>query len=148
MDLPITALQTLDCDWSVDKFIEVNFSKLTDNNQIITNHFDCIHYHLCKYLKLLSAKFLLPMISLKWTLYNYTYSMVTPRLVQGYPLWETAVRNTWTVDAWHSTKTALQVNQTRREKSPAQCKYCPLPNTAGVEHQLNASTAHSPTLQG
>ena len=27
MDGPITALQTLDCDWSVHLFIEVNFSK-------------------------------------------------------------------------------------------------------------------------
>ena len=24
---PITALQTLDCDWSLHKFIEMNFSK-------------------------------------------------------------------------------------------------------------------------
>ena len=28
VDGPITALQTLDCDWSVHKFTEVNFSKL------------------------------------------------------------------------------------------------------------------------
>ena len=41
-------LQTLDCDWSVHNFIEVNFSKLTDNNQIFRNDFDCIHYNLCK----------------------------------------------------------------------------------------------------
>ena len=48
MDGPITVLQTLDCDWSVRKYIEVNFSKLTDNNQIFKNYFHCIHYHLCK----------------------------------------------------------------------------------------------------
>ena len=48
MDWPITALQTLDCDWSVHKFIEMNFVKLTDNNQIFINEFDCIHYHLCE----------------------------------------------------------------------------------------------------
>ena len=45
---PITALETLDSDWSVHKFIEVNFSKLTGNNQIFRNYFDYIHYHLCK----------------------------------------------------------------------------------------------------
>ena len=44
---PITALQTLDCDWSVHKFIEVNFWKLTVGNQIFKNDFVCIHYHLC-----------------------------------------------------------------------------------------------------
>ena len=49
MDEPITELQTLDCDWSVHKFIDVNFLKLTDNYQIFRNDvFDCIHYHLCK----------------------------------------------------------------------------------------------------
>ena len=66
MRAPITALQTLECDWSVHKFIEVNFSKLTDNHQIIRNDFvawiiTSVKYHL----KLLSAKFLLRMISLK-----------------------------------------------------------------------------------
>ena len=48
MDGPITALQPLDCNWSVHKFIEVNFSNLTGNNQIFRNDFDCINYHLCK----------------------------------------------------------------------------------------------------
>ena len=28
--------------------MEANFSKLTDNNQIFRNDFDCIHYQLCK----------------------------------------------------------------------------------------------------
>ena len=53
MDGPITALDMLDCDWSVQdvlshKFIEVIFSKLNDNNQFFRNEFDCIVYHLCK----------------------------------------------------------------------------------------------------
>ena len=48
MDGPIIALPTLDCDWSVHKFIDVNFSKITDNQQILRNDFDCIHYQLCK----------------------------------------------------------------------------------------------------
>ena len=34
------------CHWSVHKFIEVNFSKLTDCNQIFRNEFVSIHYHL------------------------------------------------------------------------------------------------------
>ena len=45
---PITALQTLDCDWSPHKFIVVNFSKVTDSNQIFRNDFIYIHYHLCE----------------------------------------------------------------------------------------------------
>ena len=28
--------------------MEMNFSKLTDTNQILRNDFVCIHYHLCK----------------------------------------------------------------------------------------------------
>ena len=35
------------CDWSSHKFIEVNFSKLT-NNHIFRSEFVCIHYHLCE----------------------------------------------------------------------------------------------------
>ena len=66
MDGPITALQTLDCDWSVHKFIEVNFLKLADNNQIFWNDLITFFITSGKYhLKLLIAKFLLPMISLK-----------------------------------------------------------------------------------
>ena len=34
------------CDWSVHNFIEVNFSKLTDSNQIFRIDFVNIHYHL------------------------------------------------------------------------------------------------------
>ena len=34
MEQPITALQTPDCDWLLHRFIEVNFSKLVDSNQI------------------------------------------------------------------------------------------------------------------
>ena len=48
MEGAITALQSLDGDWSVQKFIGVNFAKLTDNNQIFWNDFDCIHHHFCK----------------------------------------------------------------------------------------------------
>ena len=57
MDGPITALQTLDCDWSLYKFIDMNFSKLTHNNQIFRNDFVCIYYPSVKYhLKFLNAK--------------------------------------------------------------------------------------------
>ena len=48
MEQPITALQTPDCDWLLHSFIEVNFSKLTDCNQIFRKDFIGIHYHLCK----------------------------------------------------------------------------------------------------
>ena len=34
------------CDWSLHKSIGVNFSKLTDSNQIFKIDFLCIHYHL------------------------------------------------------------------------------------------------------
>ena len=82
MDWPITALQTLDCDWSVNKFIEVNFWMLTENNLIFRNDFDCIHYHLCKILSQIIEYnfFLLPMISLKWTLNNYLLNGITDLL--------------------------------------------------------------------
>ena len=46
-----TSLGTLGCDWSLDNstvYIEVNFSKLTQNNQIFRNDFVYIQYHLCK----------------------------------------------------------------------------------------------------
>ena len=36
------------CDWSLDKFIEVNFSKLTNNIEFFRNYFVCIRCHLCK----------------------------------------------------------------------------------------------------
>ena len=48
MEQPITALQTTDCNWLLHRFIEVNFSKLTDSNQIFRNDFIDLHYDLCK----------------------------------------------------------------------------------------------------
>ena len=36
------------CDWSSHKFIEVNFSSITDSNQIFRNDFVCNHYDLFK----------------------------------------------------------------------------------------------------
>ena len=36
------------CDCSLDKFIEVKFSKLTESNQIFRNDLNSIHYHFCK----------------------------------------------------------------------------------------------------
>ena len=38
---PITALQTPDSDWSLFWYIEMNFSKFTEKNQIFRN--DCLH---------------------------------------------------------------------------------------------------------
>ena len=37
------------CDWSRTSFIESNFSKLTDSNQIFRNDFVCITYHICEF---------------------------------------------------------------------------------------------------
>ena len=39
---------TSDCDWSHAAFIKVNFSKLTQKNQILRNYFVFTHYDLCK----------------------------------------------------------------------------------------------------
>ena len=36
----------LDCDWSPQISLDVNFSKLMDSNQILRIDFVCIHYHL------------------------------------------------------------------------------------------------------
>ena len=67
MEGPITALQTtLDCDWSPHNFIEVNFSKLTDRKELLGMALFAFIITSVKYhLKLLSSKFLLPMISSK-----------------------------------------------------------------------------------
>ena len=67
MEGPITALEKLDCDWSPHNFIQVNFSKLTDSNQIFRNNIVCIHYITSvKYqFNLFTAKFLPPTISSK-----------------------------------------------------------------------------------
>ena len=82
MDGPITALQMLDCDWSVDKFIEVNFSKLTDNDQIFRNDFDCIR-HFCKISSQINeCKILAPYDFLKNELSITTYSMISSDEVQ------------------------------------------------------------------
>ena len=76
MDGPITVLQTLDCDWTAHKFIGVNFSKLTDNNQIFRNDFDCIHYHICKISsKIIECKTFAPYYFLEMNSIT-TYSMV------------------------------------------------------------------------
>ena len=77
---PITALQTHDCDWSPHKFIEMNFSKLTDN-QIFRNDFDCIPHHLCKASQIIECKIFAPYDLLEMnsvTIYHYysIYSMV------------------------------------------------------------------------
>ena len=36
----------LNCDWSLQISLDVNFSKLMDSNQILRIDFVCIHYHL------------------------------------------------------------------------------------------------------
>ena len=57
MDGPITALQMLDCDWLVHKFIELNFSKLMDNNEfsgitLIAFVITSVKYHLNDFLEM------------------------------------------------------------------------------------------------
>ena len=49
MEQPITVWCLEGCDWLLHRFIEVNFSKLTDSNKIFRNDFVCLHYHLCKF---------------------------------------------------------------------------------------------------
>ena len=52
------------CDWLLHSFIEVNFSKLTDNNQIFRDDFAAFIITSKKIkFKLISANFFLPMIS-------------------------------------------------------------------------------------
>ena len=46
MAQPIIGRITRDCDWLRHRLIEVNFSKLTDMNQIFRIEFVCLHYHL------------------------------------------------------------------------------------------------------
>ena len=80
MNGPITALQKLDYDWSVHKFIEVNFSKLTDNSQIFRNDFDCIHYHLCK----ISSQIIECKIS---ALYDFLHFLYKYCFIRRYKMW-------------------------------------------------------------
>ena len=42
------------------RVIEVNFSKLTNNNRIFRNDFNCIHYHLCKIYQIIECTIFAP----------------------------------------------------------------------------------------
>ena len=44
MEQPITALQTPDCDWLLHRFVQVNFSKLTESNKIFEEWFVLMNY--------------------------------------------------------------------------------------------------------
>ena len=110
MDGPITALQTLECDRSVHKFIEVNFSNLTESNQIFNNDFVAFIITSVKYhLKLLSANFFLSMISLKWALYNYLLNSqclrirehLIPKVFFFVKLCHWSIRRLWSRDQKH-----------------------------------------------
>ena len=35
------------CCWLLHRYVEVNFSKLMDSNQIFRNDFGCLYYHQC-----------------------------------------------------------------------------------------------------
>ena len=48
MEQPITVGCLEGFDWLLHSFIEVNFSQLTDSNQIFRNDFVCLYYHLNK----------------------------------------------------------------------------------------------------
>ena len=72
MEQPITALQTHDYNWLLHRFKEVNFSKLTDSNQIFRNDFIDLHYHLCK----ISPQIIEYIIFVPYELSLTIYSMV------------------------------------------------------------------------
>ena len=58
------------CDWPRSSFIELNFSKLTNGNQIIRNYFVCILYNLCKMLSPIIECMFFIRDFLPWTFYN------------------------------------------------------------------------------
>ena len=61
MNGPITVERLKCCDWSIYKFIEVNFSKLSDSKQIFRIDFVRIHYHLGEISwKVIECNFLFP----------------------------------------------------------------------------------------
>ena len=75
MEQPITALQTPDCDWLLHRFIEVNFSKLTKNNQIFKNDFVYLHDYLCEILSaIMECIVFAPYKFYKTTIYSIVYS--------------------------------------------------------------------------
>ena len=64
MEQPITAGYLEGCDWLLHRFIEVNFSKSTNSNQIFRNNFVCLYYYLCKIsTQINECIFFIPMIS-------------------------------------------------------------------------------------
>ena len=75
MEQPNTAFQTPDCDWLLHSFIEVNFSKLPDSNQIFRNDFVCLYYHLFK----ISAQIIECVIFAPYEFSITIYSMVAWR---------------------------------------------------------------------
>ena len=48
VEKPITVWCLEGRDWLLHRFIEVNFSKWTESNQIFTNDFVCLYYHIFK----------------------------------------------------------------------------------------------------
>ena len=66
---PITVWCLEGCDWLLHRFVDENFLKLTDYNQIFRNYF--VNFQL----KLISANFFSHDF-LQWTLYNTIYSMM------------------------------------------------------------------------
>ena len=69
---PITVERLKCCDWSLHKFIFVNFSKLTDSNQIFRIDFPWIHYLLCE----ISSQIIGPKFFGPYELSITNYSMV------------------------------------------------------------------------
>ena len=58
MEQPISVGCLESCDWLLHRFIDVNFSKLMDSNQIFRNNFISLYFILVKFqFKLISAIF-------------------------------------------------------------------------------------------
>ena len=91
MDGPITVERLKCCDWSVHKFLEENFSKLTDSSQIFWIGFVSIHYHLGEIsCHIIECKIFWSI----WTLYITTCSMGKP-LKEIAKRWGTKIYTWW-----------------------------------------------------
>ena len=95
---PITVERSKCCDWSLDKFMQVNFSKLSNSNQIFRNNFVCILYHLCENrAHNVESK----IFYLEWTLYNTIYSLIKHCRFIQYAIY--TYRTLWIHAKWRLT---------------------------------------------
>ena len=151
MDGPITVELLRCCDWSVHKFIEVNFSKLMDSNQSLRIDFGSSHYHVGEIsCKIIDWIFFLS----RWTLYNYSMQDVLIRrwsqqrrllardVTRGIQYCRTAIR--WYISCILSQLCHLKKYQEiKKSKNPSYLLWRTFPRGSGWIAQLTEPCAYN-----